>query len=362
MIRYLIKNNFKLMFRNKWNIVVMIAGPILIIALLSSAFSEMMKSYEGVDKFSVGYRIEKGSRMADYVKVMKEAGKESGITFNEYLQGNPEKVVSNNDLAGFVEFTKDEYILYQSEDYKVEAITLEYFLNRVMSEGVNASLQSESLTKEDDMTLPVEKLDFMPAINANDYYGIVYIVYFSWFGVICAAGVLSNEKKYGIGQKYRVSNLSEIKLYLSKFVPVTMVVTACMGVATMITIWMYDIHWGKVLLSATIVFLMIVAGSAFGLMLYNISRSLVITIIVLFTTVWIFGFVGGTFETYMFSSTADSIKQLSPIYHGNRALVELSCMEKSEYVGSAIIYLLVIIAVCSVIAVVTGSIRKRGKV
>lgn len=48
MIRYLIKNNFKLMFRNTWSIVVMLLGPILVIVVLSSAFSELMKSYEGV--------------------------------------------------------------------------------------------------------------------------------------------------------------------------------------------------------------------------------------------------------------------------------------------------------------------------
>ena len=41
MIRYLIKNNFKLMFRNTWSVVVMLLGPILVIAVLSSAFSEL---------------------------------------------------------------------------------------------------------------------------------------------------------------------------------------------------------------------------------------------------------------------------------------------------------------------------------
>ena len=56
MNRYLIKNNFKLMFRNTWSIVVMVMGPILVIAILSSAFSELMKSYDGVEEFMVGYR------------------------------------------------------------------------------------------------------------------------------------------------------------------------------------------------------------------------------------------------------------------------------------------------------------------
>lgn len=55
MIQYLIKNNFKLMFRNTWSVAVMLLGPILVIMTLSSAFSQLMKSYEGVDEFVVGF-------------------------------------------------------------------------------------------------------------------------------------------------------------------------------------------------------------------------------------------------------------------------------------------------------------------
>lgn len=361
MIRYLIKNNFKLMFRNTWSIVTMLLGPILVIAVLSSAFSELMKSYEGVDAFTVGYRVEKDSPMSAYMESVIDIGEESGITFYEYPEGEPENVMANNDLAGFMEFTKDEYILYQSADYETEGMILEYFLSRVMSENFNASLQMMNPTAETDIKLPVQELDFMPAVNARDYYGIIYIVYFCWCGIICATGVLGNEKKYGIGRKFQVSNLSEAQIFIGKFMPVTMTVALGMGIATIITVLLYDIHWGNPLLSAIIVFMMILAGNAFGMMLYNISQNMAITIIVLFATVWFMGFFGGSFETYMFSSMPDMAKKLSPIYHGNRALVELSCMGRSQYVGSAIIYSLTVTVVCSTIAILAGVVRKRGR-
>ena len=73
------------------------------------------------------------------------------------------------------------------------------------------------------------------------------------------------------------------------------------------------------------------------------------------------GFFGGSFETYMFSNWPDSVKNLSPIYHANRALVENSCMGHSSYTGSCIIYMLAITIVCSVIAIGVDSIRKRGR-
>ncbi len=335
----------------------MILGPILVIMVLSSAFSELMKSYEGVGEFAAGYRVQE-IEMNEMADAVTAAGEEAGIHFFEYPEGDIKDVMEKNELAGFVEFSEDAYVVYTSDDYEVEGVTLEYFMNKVMCAGVNVSLQ---VREQADIVLPVEKLPFMPAIDSVDYYGIIYIVYFCWCGMICATGVLSNEKKYGIVRRFQVSNLSELKNYLGRFVPITLTVTAGMSIAAVITVLLYDIHWGNPLLSIFIVFIMILAGTALGMMLYNISDSLVITIILLFTIVWFMGFFGGCFETYMFSGMPDTLKHLSPIYHGNRALVELSCMGESAYVVSAVLYSAAITVVCSAAAVLAGYIRKRGK-
>ncbi len=352
MIRYLIKNNFKLMFRNTWSIAVMLLGPVLVIAVLTSAFSELMKSYEGVDEFKVGYRASEVD--AVMIEAIKTAGEDSGIVFQEYPEGKIKNVVENNNLAGFVDFSKDRYTVYKSEDYEVEGVTLEYFMTKAMSGNVGSLSQSQ-------IKLPVEKIDYMPAINSVDYYGIIYIAYFSWCGMICATGVLSNEKKYGIVRRFQVSAMTESQNFLGKYIPIVFTVFAGMGIATLVTVFLYDIHWGNPLLSVVIVFLMIAASTALGMMIYNISDNLVITIILQFSIVWILGFIGGSFETYMFQNISESIKLLSPVYHGNRALVELSCMGKSDFVVSAMVYSLVITVVCSVVAVFSGYIRKRGR-
>lgn len=285
-------------------------------------------------------------------------GRKRTFFFCEYPEGEIKDVMEKNGLAGFVEFSEEEYVVYTSDDYEVEGITLEYFMNKVMDKGVDAFLQVQ---EKDEIVLPVEELEFMPAVNSRDYYGIIYIVYFCWCGMICATGVLSNEKKYGIVRRFQVSDISEMQNYLGKFIPITLTVAVGMAIATGITILLYDIHWGNPIMSMLIVFMMILAGSALGMMLYNISDSLVITIIMQFTIVWFMGFFGGSFETYMFSSTSDILKHLSPIYHGNRALVELSCMGESNYVASAVWFSLVITVICSAIAILACSIRKRGR-
>ena len=356
MIRYLIKNNFKLMFRNTWSVVFMLLGPILVIAVLSSAFSELMKSYESVDKFAVGYRVQDENKVL--LESITAAGAEAGILFYEYPEGDIKDVMAKNELAGFVELAVGEYTVYTSADHEMEGIALEYFMNKVMSAGINASLQVE---KQQAIVLPVKQLEYMPAIDSVDYYGIIYVVYFGWCGLICATGVLSSEKKYKIVKRFQVSAISESKNYLGKMIPTVLTVAVGMGIVAVITVLLYDIHWGNPPLSALIVFMMIAAGVALGLMFYNISNSLVITIILQFAVVWFMGFFGGSFETYMFSRTSDMLKHLSPIYHGNRALVELSCMGESSYVASSIVYSLAITVACSIIAIFAGDVRKRGK-
>lgn len=261
-----------------------------------------------------------------------------------------------------MDFSENTYTIYKSADYVVEGITLEFFMNKVMDAGMDAGMDALlQLPKQSCIKLPVESLEYMLAISARDYYGIAEIVYFCCCGIICATGIFSNEKKYGIARRFQVSHLSETQNYFGKFIPIVLTVSVGMEIDAVITVLLYNIQWGKPLLSMSIVFLMVATATAMGLMLYRISDNLVITIILQFTITWFFGFAGSSFETYMFSRIPDTLKRLSPIYHGNRALVELSCMGKSSYVTSAVLYFLAITVVCSIAAILAGNIRKRGK-
>lgn len=366
MIRYLIKNNFKLMLRNKWIIAAMIVGPVIVIMVLSSAFQGLMASYEGMDEFQAGYRIEEGSNMEGSLMAVKEAGKEAGIILTEYPDGEIRELMENNELAGFVEFNQDTYTVYESADYVTEGMMLEYFLSRCMSEGIDLALQAVGLpeqgdAEETDIELPRQKLDYMPAIDSIDYYGIIEIVYFAWMSVVFAAGVLTEEKKNGIGRRFQVAAISNFKLYLGKWIPIVLATIIGSGMAVIVTALLFGIHWGNILLSAAVLLLLIMASAAFGLMLYYIFKNLAITVVALFISVWFMGFFGGSFETYMFSNMPDVMKNASPIYHVNRALVEYSCMGHSTYTRSSMLYLLAIIVGCTFVAILAEVVRKRGR-
>ncbi len=358
---YLIKNNLKLMLRNKWCMILLIVGPFVVTAVLASAMSGLMSSFEAADTFSAGYRMESGSFAEDYIDAIIEAGNEAGITFVEYPQGEPENIIANNELAGFVEFTADEYIVHRVNNRQIEGVTLEYFLGRIMAEGTNTALETITNEPVQEISLPKTELEFMPEINSTDYYGIVFIVMYGCLSILCATGVLSSEKKYGIGRKYVVTGLSTFEIYIARLIPIVLAASVALGISAVCSALMYGIHWGNLLLSAVILIIMISAASAFGLMLYGIFDNLVATIIPLFSIVWTMCFFGGSYETYMYSSFPESLKNISPIYHVNRALVELSCMGKSDYVFSAIGFCLAIFAVSTLAAVAAENVKRRVK-
>ena len=354
MIRYLVKNNFKIMCRSITNIVLYILAPTIVAAVLISAFSTLMESYKGVDSFSVGYRLEDDSEFSSYIDQLSEKCKEKGISFIEYKAGDPKTLIAEHSLGGFVEFGKNEYTIYENEDEKAEGQVLEYIFA-----NINDAPTDQLTNKAEAKELSVKHPEFIPAVNSTDYYGIIEVIYFGWCAIVCGAGIFISEKKYKLGKRYSICDISYTKQYLAKFIPI--VVTVFLGLlicGTILTVFL-GVHFGSLLQSVMVVLLMIMAATAMELLIYYITNSMLATIIISFALVWFMGFFGGSFETYMFSAHPEFLKQLSPIYYGNRALVELSCMGKSAYVVKSGIVSGVIFAVCSALSIGVAKMRRE---
>lgn len=361
MIFYVIKNYAKLMCRSSINVMLLVAAPIVLVAVLSSAFSSLMSSYEEAGEFIAGYRISDESIMTSYMDELKSSASENGVTLVEYPEGDISELISKEDLAGFVEFKGDTYTVVKTTSHETEGKILEYMMSsfgKNIETGMIA-LMSGSEVPEADLT--VEHPDHMPAVDSTDYYGIVEIVYFLWCGIVCIAGIINNEKKYKIMQKLRVAGVSETKIYLSKFIPTVIVTAGGIGIAAVTSSLMFGIHWGNIPLSVLILLASVPAAIAMGLLFYSVSDNMVLTIVLTFGVVWFAGFVGGSFETYLFSSHPQFIKELSPIYYINRSLVELSSMGKTAYAGKAIFICIAMTVLCSAVSILAGTLRKRGR-
>lgn len=351
MIRYLIKNNFKIMFRNGVNLIIYIIGPIIVSAVLASAFSALFESYESAGDFKAGYSIEEDSDLIPYIDILEEAAEENGVYFTEYEPGNAEENIREYNLGGFVEFGPDSYTVYKSSDAKTEGTILNYLMSAFFNAMISGDIE--------DIDIHIEHPDYAPSIDSTDYYGIIYIVYFGWLSIVCAAGLISNEQKHRIPERLQVSDLSAFQIYLSRLVPLVCAVALSLGIAAVFNTLLLGVHWGNILLSSVIVLVLIIAASSFGLMLYEFTGSMAAAVFIAFALIWTMGFIGGTFESYILSSLPEGLKHLMPIYYSNRALVELSSMGKSDYAFRAIAIPCGIAALCSFLAVGTAKIKER---
>ncbi len=362
MTRYVIKNYLKLMCRSAVNVLLFIVFPIIMIALLSSAFSALMKSYECKENFTVGYTMNAESDFSYGMKALSEVCKEQGITLQEFSGSDPKKVVEEHgELSAFVDFGKDSYSIYQREDEASEAKVLEYILSAYSRNMTTMKLSGMTGTELAEAAPTILYPEHQPAIDSTDYYGIIEIAYFLWCAIICASGIISSEKKYHIIERLRMAGLSESRIYFSKLSSSTLVVSVASLLATIGSILLFGVKWGNPILSALIVFLMVIAALSMEFMFLSITDNLVLTIAISFAVVWFMGFFGGSFESYLFASHPYICKVLSPIYHGNRALVELSMTGKSDYVISSLLYSAAIAVVCSALAVAFSKLRKRGR-
>ncbi len=366
MIRYLIKNNLKMMLRSPVNILIYIMGPAIIAAVLTSAFTSLMNSYEGSDGFEVGYSIEEGSSFEAYIDTLADNFKENDIKLIEYEAGDAEKIIHENNLAGFVEFGKKDYKIYEIQDSKIEGHILEYALNEACENAGNAvymaklGIDGNTPEKKEVPKVSVEHPRFVAAINSTDYYGIIEIIYFAAFPIVCAAGLFASEKKNKIEKRLQISSISDTKLYLAKLISIAITVMICSIISMLFGIIFLGVHWGNMAISLLVIFMIILAMGAVELLIYSVTNSVAATVIITFTVVWLSGFFGGSFETYMFSSHPQILKNLSLIYYGNRSLVELSSMGESSYTSKIMIITVVVCAVFSLAAISVNKLR-RGR-
>ncbi|SDA77347.1 ABC-2 type transport system permease protein [Lachnospiraceae bacterium G11] len=356
MIRYLVKNNFKLMLRSGTNILLFIITPLILIAVLSSSFKDLMAHYEEDTGIEVGYEIKGDSMTEELMDSIKESADKEEFNLKEYRDADPKEALKKDDLDAFIVFEDGSYTVYRSDENKEKGKIAEYTIGKIYDRMATSMLPGEPETE----LLTIENPDFMPAIDSADYYGIIEIVYFGWCAIICGAGLFASEKKNKITRKFKVSNLSETQIYLSKYIPIVLVVFLGTNLAALISIPLFGVHWGNMAVSMVVITFSVAAATALGLMVYSIFENMAATVVVVFMLVWWCGFFGGSFETYMFAAHAESVKRLSPIYHANRALVELSCIGKSDFISSSILFDIAIILVCSFIGIMAGAIRRRG--
>lgn len=348
-----IKNYLKMMVRKRWIILLMIVFPLLLIAALSSVFGDFMNRNIQLEEVNVGYTItEEASYMATYLEDIMQENK---VTLEKVNINNKEEMLRDEKIVAFIELQKDGYIIYKTSSHPLELAVIE---NICYSYFQQIQLGNTVL---EDIDIQVEQLDIEPLPSAIDYYGIIEIIYFTWFGFMTLTSILSVEKKYKIMERIHVTAVSKTTMYLAKFLPATIICFVEMIIGIILSNVFFGVHWGNIALSLIVVLLSVMAAMAFSLMVFNFCKQILLGTAIMYFVGFAMGFLGGSFQMYMFAPYAESIKKLSPIYYTNRSLIEFSTSGSSEYFLPCVGILVTILLLCSSITIIKMY-REEGRV
>lgn len=374
MLFTLTKNNLKLMLRDKIATLFLIAFPVILIAVLSGAFSKLLNKNYTMKPFNVGYCVQHGSNIEKSLPVFIKGFKENKITLSEINKTDGINKVRNKSIEAYIELSDDKYIIYKNDGSSVNTTIFEnsiesmlyYYdgnktlVNYLIQKGIPVKITGEKTTHSENY-VNLKTINTDPVPSSTVYYGIVEIVYVIWFGMIVVSTITNNERKYGVTRRIELSNTSSFTLFLGKLIPAVFEVSIQIGIAAFVSTMLMNVNWGtSPLLSAGIILLEIIATSAIGILLSTIIKNQALTDVLIFLSSFFFGFIGGSFQTYMYNYFNENVAKLSPLYFINRSLVELSTKGHSDYTGSCIILLIIISVTVTLLGTLATHLRRQA--
>ncbi len=365
MLFTLVKNNTKLLIRSKVGFIFMCLLPIALIFILTSAFSGYMGEKVEIESFSVGYSITSKSYTKDYFDVLKKEFEGQGMFLTLMDKEEGIKALASDKIVSYIVLGDELCTIYNKEGIDIKAMIFEsslqagmapldgfkivrnYTAERQMNLDVQRSFQWDELSKRSRLSLiKREKLAADPVPKAKDYYGIVQIIFIIWFGVSSAVTLSTIERKNKILARISLTNVRPITLFLGKFIPNSISTSIQVGIAIIVSTLLLKVNWGEYpALSFGLLLMQVMAVSAFGTMLTVMIKNSTIITLFMYMGAFTFGFIGGSFQTYMYNFIDERIVRLSPLYYMNRTLVELSTKGESAYLMTTFIMLLIIIIV-----------------
>ena len=340
MLWTMIKNNLKLMFRSKLIIVLVVISPILVMAALSNAFGELLQSDYELENIKIGYYTQTNSKLDMFLNDSSKTLEDEQIILEKHGLDDGKTLVSNGSIDAFV-YEEDEQVkVFSLREDSIPTEMCQYIVSQFYTECGN-------LGAKDIVSIKGKKIESLKLSSAGNYYGIIETVYFLFCGMLFLTSVVQSERKNRISQRFVAAPTNPVLIYLSKLIPCAIMVVLETAISMVFAAIMFDTNWGNFPVTLGIIGLAILAACAYGITCLYLVKNLAVSVILLFSTVWTWGFLGGSFETYMFSAIPEKIKCFSPLYYVNRTLVEFSTMGKSDYAIRCVIVLIGMFAVFS---------------
>lgn len=346
-----IKNNLKLILRNKVMIISVMLAPVGVMWVLSAVFEDTFRIYSNIDTIQIAYSVDDDSPYKGYLDRMKNENIMEGIEINRYQvdETKIESVIKNNDIAAFILIGRDSYTLYEYDKFKNQLGIIENVITTMFEKMQNISIME--IKNREFSYSEVVTIDVIPMPSSADYYGIIELTYFAMMGVVVISMIVGSERKNRIIRRMQVARVSNFKVYLSKLISCSLGVFIGLIGAMVLSHIIVGNRFGNYPETIGILFLLVVAYSSYGILGLHIVKNIAVSIVIVFSSVFFMGFYGGCFQNYMMNIAPDILVKLSPIYYVNRTLVEFRTMGHSSYALPAVCILMGMIVICSLASV-----------
>ena len=373
MLLILIKNNLKLLLREKITWIFMLILPVLLIMVLSSAFTGMLDETYEMKELKVGYILEENSLIEESFNEFIEGFTENKINLNQMNKEDAIKELKSEEIVAFLEINDDKYTIYKNNSESIEESIFESVFSSVMYSYDSRKALMELLYKTasavdvvagegDTGLVNVEVLDTEPMPSAIVYYGIVELVYVIWMSMTISATMVNYERRASVSERIWISNVKSSTIYFGKLISTILCVVIQIGISAAVATITMDINWGdNPILIVGVILLEILAASSIGIMLATFIKSEAVVNVLCVLSAFVFGFIGGSFQTYMYNFVSDKIANLSPLFHINRTLVQIAVKGYSEYTFMTVILLALLFVVSGFMSMI-GIIRGRRAV
>ena len=365
-----LKSDLKRELRDRISLIMMIAFPVILIFILSNAFSSIMSSKFVLTPFSVGYSITQKSVLGGSMDEIQKSLKDVKISLVKTDKATALNEISNNKLAGFVEFTDTGYKFYSNDNMSIDSGIFQSVLQSISySTGtytemykVLAQYKAAPPQQNSDTLYTVKKLVAEPFPSSLTYYGIVMLINVLCFAAVGTANMIHDDRQRNINKRVALSKINSYSVFLGRVISSTLSNMLQISAAIICSVLLLNVNFGsKYPQVIGLILLFSVTANSVSIMLGYLLKNMTVTRSIVYALSFFLNFFGGSFMQFYYASGSYlSIMQKTPIYYINRSLVELATRGSSSYLPTAIVIMVSTIAGSLLIGGIAFS-RREGK-
>jgi len=339
------KKELKLLFRNKVSVIMMFIAPIVLILLMSYAFSEYMGSEQKLfenGKFYY-YMDSETEKYTDwFLECKKDFEEEFNVTFEEVTEYDKAVAsVKKQEAYGIITIKADGYDYYRSEFNETDE-------GRLLRQAVTARLDKISVgdDTEPEVAISIVKGSKM---EAKEYFSIVELTLVMMYISFIIANSLFTEHEDKTLNRVMVSKAKLSGLFGGKLLTGLTIGVIQIVEVYLFTTFVFGLNWGD---KTPYMFLEYGLVALFSTLLgicvgYLVRNKDMLDMIILMCAI-LFAFLGGAFTPLTSLQSFAAMRviiRISPLYWTNNALMELY----SGSVSNSFNYSVAILGILSVI-------------